>query len=154
MCCVAVFYVYRHVVAEDMLVCVSSVCCSVLQCVAVCCSVLQCVAVCCSVLQCVAVFHVYRHNTQISPVPTCTQVYSLHNLLYNSLYSGALISICATDFTRCILRNTLSPVAVKCSLSALQPYISAKRAMHIRNRALYIRQKSHAYLQYSRIYPQ
>jgi len=27
----------------------SSVCCSVLQCVAVCCSVLQCVAVCCSV---------------------------------------------------------------------------------------------------------
>jgi len=47
----------------------TSVCCSVLQCVAVaqtrpapvsqcvavCCSVLQCVAVCCSVLQCVAV---------------------------------------------------------------------------------------------------
>ena len=45
---------------------VTSVCCSVLQCVAVCCSVLldlllfhdvgvlQCVAVCCSVLQCVA----------------------------------------------------------------------------------------------------
>jgi len=32
----------------------TTVCCSVLQCVAVCCSVLQCVAVCCSVLQCVA----------------------------------------------------------------------------------------------------
>jgi len=32
----------------------SSVCCSVLQCVAVCCSVLQCVAVCCIVLQCVS----------------------------------------------------------------------------------------------------
>ena len=32
----------------------STVCCSVLQCVAVCCSVLQCVAVCCSVLQCAA----------------------------------------------------------------------------------------------------
>jgi len=33
----------------------STVCCSVLQCVAVCCSVLQCVVVCCSVLQCLAV---------------------------------------------------------------------------------------------------
>ena len=34
---------------------ITTVCCSVLQCVAVCCSVLQCVAVCCSVLQCGAV---------------------------------------------------------------------------------------------------
>ena len=33
----------------------STLCCSVLQCVAVCCSVLQCVAVCCSVLQSVSV---------------------------------------------------------------------------------------------------
>jgi len=33
----------------------TTVCCSVLQCVAVCCSVLQCVAVCFSVVQCVAV---------------------------------------------------------------------------------------------------
>jgi len=32
----------------------SSVCCSVLQCVAACCGVLQCVAGCCRVLQCVA----------------------------------------------------------------------------------------------------
>ena len=33
----------------------TTVCCSVLQCVAVCCSVLPCFAVCCSGLQCVAV---------------------------------------------------------------------------------------------------
>jgi len=36
----------------------STLCCSVLQCVAVCCSVLQCVAVRCSVLQRVAVSHI------------------------------------------------------------------------------------------------
>jgi len=35
---------------------VTSVYCSVLQCVAVCCSMLQCVALCCSVVQCGAVW--------------------------------------------------------------------------------------------------
>ena len=49
--CVAVYCsVYQESFAS-----LTSVCCSVLQCVVVCCSVLQCVAVCCSVLQCVAV---------------------------------------------------------------------------------------------------
>ena len=54
--------IYRSVVIDRGTDCwrwrspyITSVCCSVLQCVAVCCCVLQCVAVCCCVLQCVAV---------------------------------------------------------------------------------------------------
>jgi len=45
------------VASESIRACciVTTVRCSVLQCVAVCCSVLQCVAVCCSVLQFIAV---------------------------------------------------------------------------------------------------
>jgi len=43
-------------IREVPAVAVSTVCCSVLQCVAMCCSVLQCVAVCCSMFQCCGVF--------------------------------------------------------------------------------------------------
>ena len=45
----------------------TSVCCSVLQCVAVCCSVLQCVAVCCSVLQ-----WLIRHTPRLHAVYTAS----------------------------------------------------------------------------------
>jgi len=54
---------------------VSTVCCSVLQCVAVCCSVLQCVAVCCSVLQCDAVC-----CSVMQCVAVCCSSYPLHTL--------------------------------------------------------------------------
>ena len=48
----------------------SSLCCSVLQCVAACCSVLQCAAVCCSVLQCVAVcYRILAVDIAISWMP-------------------------------------------------------------------------------------
>jgi len=50
-------------------VCVTRVCCIVLQCVAVGCSWLQCVVGCCSVLQCVAIPRWQTHQSPPTPTP-------------------------------------------------------------------------------------
>ena len=64
--------------------CMCSVCCSVLQCVAVCCSVccsvLQCVAVCCSVFE--GVFSIQRIATCV----TCIYIHVLYMYVYIYVY--------------------------------------------------------------------
>jgi len=62
------------------------VCCSVLQCVAVCCSVLPYVAVCCSVLQCVA--HLMHYTKVLMGIFKYQYVYTLQMELTRMILIG------------------------------------------------------------------
>jgi len=115
----------------------SSVLCSVLQCVAVCCSVLQCVAACCSVLQCVLQQRVAVHRT-----------ISVYRLCFER---GALPSRAAVGAR--IVFSVLQCVAVCCSV--LQCAAMCYSVLQCRQRSVCIdcvlsKERGHREMQYAK----
>jgi len=110
----------------------STLCCSVLQCVAVCCSVLQCVAVCCGVLQSVSVCSsvLQLQFFAVSVRHSIIARYRWQNENYietgSSLHCSVLqcVAVCCSAMQYVALGYYVLPcVAVRCSCSAGQFYM-------------------------------
>ena len=144
--CVAVRCSVLQYVADcrSVLQCLA-VCCSVLQCVVACCSVLQHIAVCCSVLQCFnRVLQCF--DSVLQRVALCYSALQCHVVSVDkAVFQNKQ---CVAVFCRTHSMYILQHIAKTPCNSGKKPYISEKRAMHVRKRgsclckrALYLHQR-------------
>jgi len=97
----------------------------------VCCSVLQCVAVCCSVLQCVAGGH-KAQNTLRHPQRTATRCNTLHHICAHCYTRGG--GIIMTNLQSYATCNYLQHIATHCNtliMTNLQSYATCNNLQHI-----------------------
>jgi len=107
--------------------------CSILQCVAVCCSVLQHIAVCCSVLQCFnRVLQCF--DSVLQRVALCYSALQCHVVSVDkaAFQNKQCVAVICRTHSMYILQH----IAKTPCNSGKKPYISKKRALHVRKRGL------------------